>query len=71
MLLFLHGSTRVPVEKLSVIEASQSSLNQSSDAADESDHVEQPPPSYNDVIQDQQLEGNAPKYETQKSYNSI
>ena len=60
-----HARSRTPLpEKLPVIEASQSSLNQSSEAGEESDHEENPPPSYHDVIlQDTQMDGDGLKYE--------
>ena len=60
-----HARSRTPLpEKLPVIEASQSSLNQSSEAGEETDHEENPPPSYHDVIlQDTQMDGDGLKYE--------
>ena len=58
-------SSRTPVpEKLPVIEASQSSLNQSSESGEDSGDKENPPPSYHDIIlQDTQMDGDALKYE--------
>ena len=68
---FLSSSARGPYpEKLPVIEASQSSVNQSSDAGDDSEKDDQPPPSYHGIIIQEHMDSDALKYENMKFSNS-